>query len=66
MEASPTAAYPADNILSEDQRYVVKTTNGIIDYDMVGKYKSAHEEALKTQFNPTTEVPSDVNFISSN
>jgi len=42
--ATPNEQYK-DNILAEEQRYVVKTANGIIDQDMVGKYKVAHDEA---------------------
>ena len=45
MSLNFTSVISKDNIFAEEQRYVVKTSNGIIDQDMVGKYKVAHDEA---------------------
>ena len=44
-KAAPTQNYNDTKFLADEQRYIVKTNNGIIDQDMVGKFREAHVEA---------------------
>ena len=56
-----------EHLTNDEQRYIVQTKQGIIDQELVDKYRDAHYEAIKEQ--GTIETPdqvSGVNAITAN